>query len=257
MWNLTFNSILLVNLMKNQSLSLSIPNRCSEKWENFSITGFGGYCSSCERIVVDFTKMSDEQLVDFFASKRAHTCGRFRREQLKVYSVTPLVKLRPGLTVLKAGLLSLLLLLINKNTSAQITNDKATREVVHQPDHGTHADWKTIEGIILKGTVVSAEDKSALPGVNVLLKETTIGTVTDADGRFTFPERLKGGDVLVFTFIGLDTKEYIVRESNVENFEMNISLSMCMMVTMGEVQVDGLYSAQPKPSLWQRIRKLF
>src|SRR5690242_18675799 len=56
------------------------------------------------------------------------------------------------------------------------------------------------------GRVTSAEDGSGLPGVNVVVKGSTSGTVTDVDGSYTLsvPE---GGNVLVFTFIGLKTQE--------------------------------------------------
>lgn len=56
------------------------------------------------------------------------------------------------------------------------------------------------------GRVTSSEDGSNLPGVNVVVKGTTTGTVTDADGAFTLavPE---GGETLVFTFIGLRSQE--------------------------------------------------
>ncbi|MEJ1240666.1 SusC/RagA family TonB-linked outer membrane protein [Chryseolinea sp. T2] len=56
------------------------------------------------------------------------------------------------------------------------------------------------------GRVTSAEDGSGLPGVNVVVKGSTSGTVTDADGSYSLsvPE---GGNVLVFTFIGLKSQE--------------------------------------------------
>src|SRR6218665_1039577 len=56
------------------------------------------------------------------------------------------------------------------------------------------------------GRVTSAEDGSSLPGVNVVVKGTTTGTVTDANGAYSLavPD---GGNVLVFTFIGLSTQE--------------------------------------------------
>jgi TonB-linked SusC/RagA family outer membrane protein len=56
------------------------------------------------------------------------------------------------------------------------------------------------------GRVTSAEDGTSLPGVNVVVKGTTTGTVTDTEGAYSLavPEN---GNVLVFTFIGLETQE--------------------------------------------------
>ena len=56
------------------------------------------------------------------------------------------------------------------------------------------------------GKVTMAEDGSPLPGVNILVKGTTAGTVTDIDGnyRISVPE---GENVLSYSFIGYQTQE--------------------------------------------------
>jgi TonB-linked SusC/RagA family outer membrane protein len=56
------------------------------------------------------------------------------------------------------------------------------------------------------GRITSSEDGSPLPGVNVVLKGTTNGTVTDVSGAYTLKVPTEGG-VLVFTFIGLTSQE--------------------------------------------------
>ncbi|MFM8833939.1 MAG: carboxypeptidase-like regulatory domain-containing protein, partial [Cytophagales bacterium] len=58
----------------------------------------------------------------------------------------------------------------------------------------------------ITGRVTAAEDGSTLPGVNVVLKGTTIGTVTDSDGRFMLEVPASGG-TLNFTFVGFVTQE--------------------------------------------------
>lgn len=58
----------------------------------------------------------------------------------------------------------------------------------------------------VSGKVTSAEDGSTLPGVNVLVKGTTSGTVTDSDGNYTI-QVSENVSVLVFSFIGLATQE--------------------------------------------------
>lgn len=58
----------------------------------------------------------------------------------------------------------------------------------------------------ISGKVASAEDGSALPGVNVIEKGTTNGVVTDADGRYRI-DVSSDNATLVFTFIGLKAQE--------------------------------------------------
>lgn len=58
---------------------------------------------------------------------------------------------------------------------------------------------------VIKG-LISNED-GPLEGVNVILKSTKNGTVTNIKGEFTFPSKLKTGDVLVFSYLGYENQE--------------------------------------------------
>lgn len=66
----------------------------------------------------------------------------------------------------------------------------------------------------VSGRVISAEDNAPIPGVNVIVKGTTNGTVTDAEGRYSLLAPANGG-VLVFSFIGLQTQEVTIGERSV------------------------------------------
>lgn len=82
------------------------------------------------------------------------------------------------------------------------------------------------------GRITSAEDGSPLPGVNVIIKGTTIGTVTDIDGRYSLPANKD--DELIFSFVGLATTETKVGRKN------TIDVEMAMDVTeLSEVVVTG------------------
>jgi len=67
----------------------------------------------------------------------------------------------------------------------------------------------------IRGIVTSADDNQPVPGANVYLKSlSSVGTFSDANGKFEFPRALKAGEVLVFSFIGLKTMEYVVTEQS-------------------------------------------
>ena len=57
------------------------------------------------------------------------------------------------------------------------------------------------ESIVIKGTVVDAENNTPIPGVNVSVKGTTTGTITDIDGHYRLSA--PSGADLVFSFIGM------------------------------------------------------
>lgn len=70
------------------------------------------------------------------------------------------------------------------------------------------------------GRIVSGEDQSPLPGVNILVKGTSSGTITDADGKFSI-NVTSDNDVLVFSFVGFQSQEQPVGSRSV----INVSLS--------------------------------
>lgn len=92
---------------------------------------------------------------------------------------------------------------------------------------------------LLTGKIVD-ESNIGLPGVNVILKNTTIGTVSDSDGGFSLSVPSSGG-TLVFSFIGLATQEIPITESN------SISVTMISDVKqLSEVVVTGVGVATDK-----------
>ncbi len=70
-----------------KNLKISIKKPCTEKFENFKITKSGGFCVSCKKDVIDFRKMSDKALIQYFKNKKGKTCGYFKESQLKTYKM--------------------------------------------------------------------------------------------------------------------------------------------------------------------------
>lgn len=58
----------------------------------------------------------------------------------------------------------------------------------------------------VSGKITSGEDQSPLPGVNILVKGTSNGTISDADGSFTINAG-SASDILIFSFVGFTTQE--------------------------------------------------
>jgi TonB-linked SusC/RagA family outer membrane protein len=94
----------------------------------------------------------------------------------------------------------------------------------------------------ITGEVTSTEDGSSLPGVNVIVKGTTIGTATDADGKFSLSIPSTGG-FLVFSFIGLEAKEIEIGDRTVVNVSLGLDVTQ-----LSEVVVVG-YGTQERKDL--------
>ncbi|MBT1705623.1 SusC/RagA family TonB-linked outer membrane protein [Chryseosolibacter indicus] len=99
------------------------------------------------------------------------------------------------------------------------------------------------QDITVTGTVRDADDQSGnLPGVNVLVKGTTRGTTTDADGRYTIQVDDPNA-TLVFSFIGYSTQEVAVAARSVVDVVLAPDIQQ-----LGEVVVVG-YGTQEKVTL--------
>ena len=62
------------------------------------------------------------------------------------------------------------------------------------------------------GTVKSSVDNMPLPGVNIVVKNTSNGTVSDFDGNFSL-SNVSSGSILVFTYLGFETQELVAATS--------------------------------------------
>jgi TonB-linked SusC/RagA family outer membrane protein len=102
--------------------------------------------------------------------------------------------------------------------------------------------WISFESVAqdktITGKVTSTDDGSALPGVNVVVKGTTSGTVTDTDGNYSVVVPAPG-KVLVFTFIGLVSQEVTIGDKSKVDVSLSTDvqqLSEVVITTAGGVQ---------------------
>jgi TonB-dependent starch-binding outer membrane protein SusC len=93
--------------------------------------------------------------------------------------------------------------------------------------------------IKVKGQVISSSDNTGLPGVSVLEKGTSNGTLTDIDGKFSLDVK-SAETVLLFSFVGYEPQEVVVGEQT----EINIVLKEKTQ-SLDEIVVVG-YGVQKK-----------
>jgi TonB-linked SusC/RagA family outer membrane protein len=100
----------------------------------------------------------------------------------------------------------------------------------------------------ISGTVKSKEDGLEMPGVSVYVKGTQNGTITDAEGKYQI--RIAGNEkTLVFSFIGMATKEIEIGSATIINVELepeNLKVDEVVVTALG-IQRDKktlTYSSQ-------------
>ncbi len=101
---------------------------------------------------------------------------------------------------------------------------------------------------VITGTV-SDDSGESIPGVNVLVKGTSVGTITDIDGSYTL-NIPQGGTTLVFSFIGYRSREELVGTRSRIDIKLEAALS-----DMEEVVVIG-FGEQSREVLTTSISKV-
>lgn len=96
----------------------------------------------------------------------------------------------------------------------------------------------TLAQHMVTGEVIDAEDGSSLPGVNIVVKGTTIGTATRLNGEFTI-DAPSGNDTLLVSFVGYILEEIAIAGRN----EIQIPLQRSI-TSLEEVVVSVPYGTQ-------------
>lgn len=68
----------------------------------------------------------------------------------------------------------------------------------------------------LRGVVTSSEENQPIVGASVLVKGTTVGTITDVDGRFRINNVPSSAKTLLVSFVGMITKEVPIRSGSMD-----------------------------------------
>ncbi|HEY9364086.1 MAG TPA: carboxypeptidase-like regulatory domain-containing protein, partial [Chitinophagaceae bacterium] len=144
------------------------------------------------------------------------------------------VELRKALTVIEKNtsyrfLYSERKLDDGKKVNINVTN-AGISTVMEQLLAGTHLTYKelgnslivimqedeTIQDMLVKGEVTD-ENGKGLQGVSVLIKGSSFGTNTDANGQFSIDVPDNSSQVLVFSYVGMETQEVNIRGKSTIN----------------------------------------
>jgi TonB-linked SusC/RagA family outer membrane protein len=139
---------------------------------------------------------------------------------------------------------------LNKTVTCNVSN-KTIEEVLSTVLNKTEVTYKVLDNNFvvitpvsiqqqkITGTVVDAETGTTLPGVNVLIEGTTIGVVTDMNGKYSIESPEKSA-VLIFSFMGYITQRITVQGQNTIDIKLEADVK-----TLDEVVVIG-YGTQKR-----------
>jgi len=103
------------------------------------------------------------------------------------------------------------------------------------------AQTQTTSNTEIKVKGIVSDETGPLPGVNIVLRGSKTGAITDENGAFTFPNSLSSGDILVFSFLGYEKQEIKI---DANTTFINLVLSSDLVEIMGAPNTDKPYKSK-------------
>ncbi len=233
-----------------KKLQLQIAEPCHENWDGMTPVEKGKFCGSCQKEVVDFSNMSDQQLVAFFKKPSTGSlCGRFNNEQLDRNIEIPRKRI-PWLKYFFQIAIPAFLLTIK--ASGQKARQETMGKIVPvctKPLMGitvavdNQKPVKPFEAPAAKSIQGKIIDESGNPVAyaSVIIKGTKTGVAADELGNFNIDIKNAGtkqaaGITLVVSSVGFELKEVAI--DNKASL-INVQMIQLRTVTQGEIVVTS------------------
>ncbi len=263
--------------MKNATLRIEIPTPCAEKWSEMQpVDALHRHCASCDKVLTDFSAMSDTELALWFTHSKGKMCGRFNPHQLNRNFTLPATQPRPKYWLNALWLLPLSWFATDAKAQQQpeilkskpvvsVPNGNAQNEITN-----SKADGDTLPQVI-KGIVLDKATNEPLPFVNIYIKpgngqRPVYGTVSDIDGNYSLkiPDSLRTKPfTLVFTYVGFEKQEIPVNDLSELN-KLNNTPTLKILLDAGERMLMGDFIIIETPaqqaqhrdsrSVWSKLR---
>jgi len=227
--------------MKTPRISLKIENPCNENWLGMTEAQQGRFCSSCSKNVVDFSILSDKEIIKMIEKSTGQLCGRFKRTQLNrviINSKTPrsyqvVYRLLTSLILIPVPALVLAWNKPKVEILSPMLADKINASLT-----SNDPDPKISQKLIFSGKVLGKDDHLPVLGATIIIKGTYIKTTTDKNGNFSIqvPEDFKSRKItFVISFIG-----YAVIERNIKKEKLPIKETVILelySMMLGQVAI--------------------
>ena len=215
-----------------QKIQISIPEPCHEGWQNMTPVEKGRFCASCQKTVLDFTYLSDNEIINL-VNKNDDLCGRISTSQLN----RNLIETKRTSNCF-GYLATSVLAFLGLGTSTIVAQERPVTEQTDLKYLNKATD--SVKKITITG-VVKDDDGMPLPGVLVTIKNTSIGTQANEKGTFSIKANLE--DILEFSFLGYEDKEVIIK-SNIINVQLttaNLNIEGFMITVKKRTFIGRLF----------------
>lgn len=234
---------------KPTSIRIQIPEPCSQSFEEMHPLPGGRYCDRCEKTVVDFTNLSDGEIVRIYQKRQGRVCGVFRNDQLNRSMPLPMTFEKRNNWKAVAAFASALLFGNMAAGQSETANSKLTKEEMFMLGMKFQplSDLQTIKGKVL------GQNGEPLIGANILI-EPGKGTVSDIDGTFNLEiSQNITSQKLTISYTGFETQEILWEKDKYNNEGLEIVMNegtilLQQVVVTGLGDIKNMYSVAGGPT---------
>jgi hypothetical protein len=223
-------------MAKHLNLNLTIPEPCTQNWDDMTPNSKGKHCNSCQKTVVDFSNYTDKELVEFFKKTQVEVCGRISSYQCN--RPMPIIEKSNNAFFQRALFGGALLAGIASTAKGQMFNHSAAPVMVPiyngsvytfaKEDHSqtTKSQAHKSPDRTIHGKVVDENTKQPLQYVNVYIDGSYDYATTDSAGTFelNIPDSLAGKELKIeFSNSSYKLVEVVVNPAT-ENSRLYVSM---------------------------------
>ena len=222
---------------------LTIAKPCKEDWSKMTTSEKGMHCLVCAKQVVDFSKKSKEEIINYLDVANGETCGRFKKKQIDVYG--------EGDNAIKKTVIPLYKTIAASIVAVLTAGGPSAIAQVHERLHMGGVTSRSIEDVVKNDSNLSIKGK--ISSHNQLVKNAKVSiysggnfiasVLTKIDGKYSF-EIGKGVFInnqftVQVSAAGLETKTI----ENLEAIKNEITIDISMQ---NEMMLMGKIIAQPE-----------
>lgn len=195
-----------------QKIQISIPEPCQEGWQNMTPVEKGRFCASCQKTVLDFTHLSDNEIIKL-VSKNDALCGRINVSQLNRNLIETKIK-----SNYFGYFATSVLAFLSLGTYTIVAQEKPVQEQTDLKYLNKATD--SVKNITVTG-VVTGNSGEFLQGATVVIKNTSSGVQTNEKSEYSIKVNI--GDILVFSYLGYEDRVITVNANKI-NVQLHNSL---------------------------------
>jgi hypothetical protein len=193
-----------------KKIAISIPTPCHENWQSMDPTEQGRFCSSCKKEVIDFSVLTDKEIVSYLKKAKGESCGSFLPQQLDRSISVP--KERAFSWKYFFQILLPAFLIAQKPEAQTLAPSVLKTSVVNHPADdevivvGGMVSVTRLDNII-NGKIIDSITESPIPFTTIKVKGSNAAISADSAGFFSLKTKNKRHPTLVITSVGYEAKE--------------------------------------------------